>query len=95
MSGSPGVRALFGPGYFNTDMSISKKFRFGERASLSAIVSAFNIWNHPNFLIVPNQSGAGAGDISNTLFGQSQMTVQPNNTGTGARVMQFALKVEF
>jgi len=44
-------------------------------------------------LIVPNQ--AGAGDIANPLFGQAQSTVLPNNTGTGARVLQFGLRVDF
>lgn len=87
--------ALFGPAYFNTDLSVSKRFQFGERTSLSAVVSAFNIWNHPNFLMVPFQSNAGVADVANPLFGQAQSTVQPNNTGTGARVLQFGLRLDF
>lgn len=87
--------ALFGPGYFNTDASISKAFHLGERADLKFVFSAFNAWNRPNFSMVPTQGNAGVGDVSNSLFGVAQNTVQPNNTGTGARVLQFALRIDF
>jgi outer membrane receptor protein involved in Fe transport len=87
--------AVFGPTYFNTDLSLQKEFRLKERASLKLLVSAFNIWNHPNFSMVPVFSSANVGNIANPEFGQAQSTVQPNNTGTGARVMQFAVRIDF
>lgn len=82
--------AVFGPGYFNTDLSISKAFQIRERLSVKVVVSAFNVWNHPNFIM-----GSAQGDISNTLFGQAQGTVQPNNSGTGSRVLQFGAHLQF
>jgi len=87
--------AFFGPGYFNNDLSLSKLFKLNERFSLKAIVSGFNIWNHPSFLMVPLQGTQQGGQINNGNFGQAPQTVQPNNTGTGARVMQFALRLDF
>jgi hypothetical protein len=87
--------AFFGPSYFNTDLSVSKAFKLNERLALKAIVSGFNIWNHPNFLMVPDQGTFQGGNIDDPNFGKSPKTVQPNNTGTGARVMQFALRLEF
>ena len=87
--------AFFGPAYFNTDLSVSKNFRINERASLKVIVSSFNIWNHPSFLMVPAQGTQQGGDISNPQFGQAPQTVQPNNTGTGGRVFQFGVRIDF
>ncbi len=87
--------AVFGPNFFENDVSLSKQFRLKERAVLKVIVSGFNIWNHPNFSMVPLQSGAATGNVSSAQFGQAQSTVQPNNTGTGGRVFQFAARIDF
>jgi outer membrane receptor protein involved in Fe transport len=87
--------ALFGPAYFDTDLSIAKNFKFSERVALRVIVSGFNIWNHQSFLIVPLQGTQQGGDIANPLFGQAPQTVQPNNTGTGGRVLQFGARIDF
>jgi hypothetical protein len=38
-----------GPGFFVTDMSISKQFHIGERFTLGIGAQAFNLFNHPNF----------------------------------------------
>jgi hypothetical protein len=38
-----------GPGYFVTDMSISKQIPITERIHLGLGVQAFNLFNHPNF----------------------------------------------
>ena len=38
-----------GPGFFDTDMSISKQIPIGERFHLGIGVQAFNLFNHPNF----------------------------------------------
>ncbi|MDE3179719.1 MAG: TonB-dependent receptor, partial [Acidobacteriota bacterium] len=82
--------ALFGPGYFNNDLSIAKDIRIRERATLRIQVSAFNVWNKPNFIMASAES-----NVSNTVFGQAQGTVQPNNSGTGSRVLQFGAHLEF
>jgi len=95
VDGLPARNALFGPRYFNTDLSIAKNFKFSERFGLRVIVSAFNIWNHQSFLMVPSQGTQQGGDIANPLFGQAPQTVQPNNTGTGGRVLQFGARIDF
>ncbi|HEY6340162.1 MAG TPA: TonB-dependent receptor [Bryobacteraceae bacterium] len=80
---------MTGPKFVGTDLSISKKFEVTERIGLKVIVSGFNVFNHPNFALP-------VGDVNNTAqFGQSIATIQPNNTGTGARVMQFAARLDF
>ena len=74
---------------------MQKNFKLNERFTLQVVVSAFNIWNHQNFLMVPLQGTQQGGDISNPLFGQATMTVQPNNTGTGGRSFQFGARIDF
>jgi hypothetical protein len=45
--------------------------------------------------MVPLQGTFQAGDISNPGFGQAPQTIQPNNSGTGARNFQFGLRLDF
>jgi Carboxypeptidase regulatory-like domain/TonB dependent receptor-like, beta-barrel len=87
--------AVFGPGFDDIDMSIQKSFQVTERLSFKFVVSAFNLFNRPNFIMVPFQGTQQGGDISNPQFGQAPQTVQPNNSGTGARNLQFGLRLDF
>jgi hypothetical protein len=80
--------ALFGPGFVNADFSLQKKFKFTERTSMTLIVSSFNIWNHQNM-------DNPVGDVSNPDFGMSRATISAGNSGTGGRVMQWALRFDF
>lgn len=80
--------AMYGPGFANTDFSVSKKFRITEGTALTFVWSSFNLWNHPNFFM-----GISSGDVSGTSFGRSRSTISPNNTG--GRVMQWALRFDF
>jgi hypothetical protein len=41
--------AIYGPGYTDVDMSLYKKFAITERAHLQIGLSAYNMFNHPNF----------------------------------------------
>jgi hypothetical protein len=55
---------------------------------------AFNVLNHPTFSLPtasggPNGSAGGINDITNGSFGQI------TSTTSTARVMQFALRLEF
>jgi hypothetical protein len=87
--------ALFGPRFVDTDLSISKGFQLTERLQLKVVASAFNLFNHPNFLLVPIQGTQQGGDIANPFFGQAPATVQPSNSGTGARNFQFGARLDF
>jgi hypothetical protein len=75
---SPGDRNQFtGPGYFDTDMSLAKSVPLHEGVAVKFGVSAYNLFNHPNF----------ATPVSNVLspqFGQSLSTVSPPTSIYGA-----------
>jgi len=82
--GSRGI--LRNPGFFNTDMALSKMFRlFGENHRLQVRAEAFNVLNNVNFGN-PNLSTA-----SPTTFGE----ITGYATGAAPRVMQFAMRYEF
>jgi hypothetical protein len=72
-----------GPGINNTDMSISKQTRLGERLQMEFRADIFNVWNHAQFYSVD-------GNISNQggTFGQPLHIRDP-------RLLQFALKFRF
>ena len=61
---------VYGPPFFDTDLTLMKNFRIPrwEGAQLQVGAQAFNILNHPNF-------DQPVGDISNPQFGQSIRTV--------------------
>jgi hypothetical protein len=70
-------------------MSLAKKFRLNERFALKITASGFNIFNHPNF-------DNPVSDVSNaSQFGQSISDIAPNNSSSGARVFQFAARLDF
>ncbi len=82
----------FGPGYFNTDMSLFKSFQMGEKRSLQFRAEGFNFLNHPNptFGLDNNLALAFnlAGQQTNALFGTA-------TTKTDHRILQFAVKFYF
>jgi hypothetical protein len=47
--GTMGRNQLYGPHFFNVDMSLMKSVRIKERATFSFGASASNLFNHPNF----------------------------------------------
>jgi len=85
-----------GPGYFDTDMTVAKSVPLHEGVSVKLGVSAYNLFNHPNF----------ATPVSNVLspqFGQSLSTVSPPTSIYGAylggdasvRILQLTGKFTF
>jgi hypothetical protein len=89
VDGMMGRNDMTGPKYVGVDMSIAKKFQLNERFALKVTASAFNVFNHPNF---DNPKS----DLSNpSTFGLSTDTIQPNNSSSGGRVMQFAARLDF
>jgi hypothetical protein len=83
--------ALRGPGYWRTDASLFKKFRFTESKELEFRIESVNVFNHVNldqpdtFIGNPDSPNAHAGVISNTAYGG----------GDPQRNFQFALKFKF
>jgi hypothetical protein len=81
--------SLIGPGLWNVDASMFKRFKFTERTNVELRIEAVNVFNHVTWgnpdteIGVPGNNNANAGRI----------------TGTGpnwqARNLQFALRVQF
>ncbi len=78
------VRNAFrGPGNWNTDLALSKKFFFGEKLNLQFRVDAQNVFNHANASV----NVGGAADISSTNI----ITASKN----GRRQIQGGIKLIF
>jgi hypothetical protein len=86
--GDLGRDSLWGPGLFNTDLAISKKFFLRESMALQITVQAFNVFNHPN-LGQPSgciDCGTSSGLITDIVASQD---------GTTMRRLQFAARFQF
>ena len=99
--GNVGRNVLRGPGQFNTDLSISRRFRFDESKNIELRAAFFNLLNTVNF----------ANPISNlNAVAQSGGTIDPttgrivNNAGdfgkiistsNNPRIIQLAVKFNF
>lgn len=96
-----GRNVFTGPGYWNLDLGLTKKFDLTERVKLQFRAEAFNAFNHPNF-DTPVSASVGSPAINSTVFAQAccatvavpatQTIIQ---TGESARILQLALKLSF
>ena len=78
---------FFGPGYFNTDYSIAKRFFLTEKVNLQFTAQAFNLFNHPNLNEPANTvDQAPGGQVTDVT--QAQL-------GNSMRWLQFAVRVQF
>ena len=85
-----------GPGYFNTDMTLAKSVPLHEGVAVRLGISAYNLFNHPNFAN-PNSN------VLSSFFGQSFSTVSPPTSIYGAalggdasvRIVQLTGKLTF
>jgi hypothetical protein len=89
------------PGYWNIDFGFIKTFSINERVKLQFRTEMFNAFNHPNF-DNPRDASTGSPSIRSSVFASSCCaTVAPPSTqtivqtGESARVIQFALKLQF
>jgi hypothetical protein len=90
------------PGYWNLDSSVTKKFPVTERISMQLRAEFFNILNHANFDNIRDATGGSNSILAPSTFGRTCCaTVAPPSTqtivstGESARVIQFALKLQF
>ncbi len=85
--GTAGRNSVFGPHFFNADLSVQKNFNIRERASLQFRTDAFNAFNHINF-------GLPGGNIEQNNAGA--ITSGPGvNGSTDPRQLQFSARVQF
>jgi len=87
------------PHYWNLDLGFIKVFQFTERFKLQFRMEMFNALNHPNF---DNPRDVSSPSITSSVFARTCCaTVAPPSTqtivqtGESARVIQFAMKLQF
>ena len=88
-TGNTGRNTFRGPGYFDTDLSLVKRFRIREGMNVTFRAEAYNLLNTVNFSTpgVNLQTPATFGVISSTPVGASNQS--------GARILQGALRFDF
>jgi len=91
--GNEGVNNLEGPGFFDVDFALSRKFPITERQSIEIRWETFNVENRVNF-VNPGTAGIAAVGTSNTVFG-SGSTFGMISSDVAPRIMQFAIKYMF
>lgn len=86
---------LYGPWFQTWDISISKRTKITERQSIEFRAQALNIFNHPNFFLVPNSSGNIT--VASNLFGQTRNAFNDINStnNPGSRILEFQLRYSF
>jgi outer membrane receptor protein involved in Fe transport len=91
-----------GPGAYEIDSSLQKRFRINERVKLNFRAAAFNLLNHPEFKTPGASVGSVSGSGSNLTikptasFGRITGVLNTGATGTGApRRIEFMFRAEF
>jgi len=91
--GNMGANAVFGPGFWEWDVAVSRQFSIREGHSIEVRAEAFNVTNSVMFNVPTGQA------LSNpATFGKittSAASFYNGSTGGGPRIMQFALKYIF
>lgn len=83
--GDSGTGILYGPGYWNWDLGLSKDVRLDGKRYVTFRIEAFNVLNHPNFAL--QQGSADIGDPTN--FGRIL------NTFSAPRIVELVLKFTY
>jgi hypothetical protein len=95
---------VFGPAFFNSDLSLFKNFRFGETKKLQFRFSAYNFLNHPlnsfrsgssNLNLTYNPMTGTLGSFQQTPNGQPVNIFGTTTEKQGHRIIQLALKFYF
>ncbi len=87
--GNAGRNAFRGPGIWQADLGLSKKFRITESLNLDFRTEAFNLFNRAQY-------GNPVSARNNSNFGRIQATANDGATGTGtSRQLQFMLRLNF
>jgi hypothetical protein len=76
--------SINGPGFWNVDLSLVKRFHFGDRVATELRADAFNAFNHPNF-------GNPNGGFGQATFGQ----VTGMSGSYAPRLVRFGLRILF
>jgi hypothetical protein len=97
--GNLGRNAVYGPGFWNIDFSVTKDTHLTERLVLQLRAEFFNIFNHPQFALPGGviNPGAPLADCPGCFSTQTPDVAQgnPGLGGGGPRVMQLAVRFQF
>jgi hypothetical protein len=91
--GDLGRNAIYGPGFWNADFSVTKNFNLTERLLLQLRFEFFNIFNHPQFSLPGNSFGSASFGMVTATPDVAQGN--PGLGGGGPRVLQFAARFQF
>jgi hypothetical protein len=91
--GNEGLNNLQGPGFFDVDFALSRRFSITERQSIEIRWETFNVENRTNF-VNPGTAGFAAVGTTNTVLG-SGPTFGMISSDVAPRIMQFAIKYAF
>jgi hypothetical protein len=87
--GNLGRYAAIGPGKYEIDSSLQKRFKITERLGLNFRAAAFNVLNHPQFSL-PNSTLTSSG------FGRITSIINTGAVGSGApRRIEFMIRADF
>jgi hypothetical protein len=86
--GDLGRDSITGPGFLNTDFSVTKNTKITERFTLQFRSEMFDVFNHPNF-------GNPVLTTTSSSFGKILSTRFPTGDFGSSRQIQFALKLLF
>jgi hypothetical protein len=93
--GNVGRNVLRGPRQINVDLSLIKRFQFGDRKSVEFRAELFNLFNHVN-LNTPNSNlNAAAVDSSTGRITDPGDFGRITATSNNPRLIQIALKFNF
>jgi hypothetical protein len=85
-----------GPGYFDTDLNLTKTFAVRERYKLTIGAFFFNILNHPNFDLPVNNLASGVfGNIQSTVSAPTSAYGSFQGSAVSGRVVQTQVKFTF
>jgi Carboxypeptidase regulatory-like domain/TonB dependent receptor len=96
--GNAGRFIALGPGMFEVDSSLQKRFPVSERTAIDFRASAFNLFNDPVYKNPSGSIGALTGNPPSVSgsFGRITSIINTGATGTGApRRFEFMFRVEF
>lgn len=86
--GNVGRNAFTGPGFFNLDLSLFRRFAVKERVTLELRAESYNFSNTPQY---PNPDGG----FGNATFGQITNAGIGSSADGGSRQVQFGLRILF
>jgi outer membrane receptor protein involved in Fe transport len=102
--GNLGRNAIYGPSFWDVDLSMAKNTKLRENVDLQLRFEFFNVFNHPNFALPANVIVPGVnadGTLSNSgpqgIISQTPDVAQgnPGLGGGGPRVIQLGARVTF